>query len=514
MRFHIISKGNASRRRRWVAPAGTCRSQRVRRVLLLGGVHEIRHACREQSRPSTSLALAACGSDGGSTPRAPQPAPRRRPHRCVDAGRHRQRCGAATACSTARSSASSSTPARRSASSRRSATARTIPTPSRSSRDFWKPLADCTGVKIDFQGTDQFETEAQVRSRAATRPTSSTSRSRVCSRTLAGQPERVPRRRRRARQRTTSSPAGRDLAPSTARSTACRGAPTSSRWSGTARRPSPTKGYKVPTTLDELKALSDQIVKDGGTPWCAGIESGVATGWPITDWFEDFMLRLNGPDVYDQWVNHEIPFNDPKVKAVADAVGAYLKNPDYMGGENIVKAIATTKFQDGGLPITTRQLLHAPAGELLLRHCSPRAPRSALRTSHATQLLLPARAKAGGPKVHARRRRPPRRGHRQARDVGRHPVRGLGRLRAGDGQQRTRSCRPARTSTPSKITDPLLASFAELLASSDVFRFDGADHDARRRRVRHVLDRGHRMDRRWQHRRHAEQHREASWPAS
>ena len=62
----------------------------------------------------------------------------------------------------------------------------------------------------------------------------------------------------------------------------------------------------------ELTALSDQIVADGGTPWCAGIESGVATGWPITDWFEDFMLRLNGPDVYDQWVNHEIPFDDPE----------------------------------------------------------------------------------------------------------------------------------------------------------------------------------------------------------
>ena len=72
----------------------------------------------------------------------------------------------------------------------------------------------------------------------------------------------------------------------------------------------------------------------------------MATGWPVTDWFEDFMLRLNGPEVYDQWVNHDIPFNDPKVKAVADAVGSYLKNPDYMGGENAVKAIATTKFQE------------------------------------------------------------------------------------------------------------------------------------------------------------------------
>ena len=33
-------------------------------------------------------------------------------------------------------------------------------------------------------------------------------------------------------------------------------------------------GYKVPTTWDEMLALSDQIVADGGTPWCVGFERG------------------------------------------------------------------------------------------------------------------------------------------------------------------------------------------------------------------------------------------------
>ena len=86
-------------------------------------------------------------------------------------------------------------------------------------------------------------------------------------------------------------------------------------------------GYEIPQTLEELKALSDQIVADGGTPWCVGAESGVATGWVLTDWMEDFMLRINGEEVYDQWVNHEIPFNDPQVLAVADAVGAIREEP-------------------------------------------------------------------------------------------------------------------------------------------------------------------------------------------
>jgi alpha-glucoside transport system substrate-binding protein len=61
------------------------------------------------------------------------------------------------------------------------------------------------------------------------------------------------------------------------------------------------KGYKVPQTWDELIALSDKIAADfpSAKPWCAGIESGGATGWPATDWIEDMMLRTVSPADYD-----------------------------------------------------------------------------------------------------------------------------------------------------------------------------------------------------------------------
>ena len=111
-------------------------------------------------------------------------------------------------------------------------------------------------------------------------------------------------------------------------------------------------GYEIPKTLDELKTLSDKIVKDGKKPWCAGISSGEATGWPVTDWHEDMMLRLSGPETYDKWVKHEIPFNGPESTAALDAVGEYLKNDKYVnGGLGDVRSIATTTFQDAGLPI-------------------------------------------------------------------------------------------------------------------------------------------------------------------
>ena len=115
-------------------------------------------------------------------------------------------------------------------------------------------------------------------------------------------------------------------------------------------------GYTIPTTWDELIALSDKIVADNPgddvKPWCVGIESGDATGWTATDWIEDVMLRTAGAETYDKWVDHEIPFNDPAVAEALAEVGKIIKNPAYVnGGFGDVRTIATTSFQDAGQPI-------------------------------------------------------------------------------------------------------------------------------------------------------------------
>ena len=59
-------------------------------------------------------------------------------------------------------------------------------------------------------------------------------------------------------------------------------------------------GYVVPETWADFKALVNQMIQDGNTPLCVGIESGPATGWAFTDWIEDLMLRFHGADFYDQ----------------------------------------------------------------------------------------------------------------------------------------------------------------------------------------------------------------------
>jgi len=108
-------------------------------------------------------------------------------------------------------------------------------------------------------------------------------------------------------------------------------------------------GYQVPTTFDELIALSDQIVADGGTPWCVGYQSEGSTGWPATDWMEDIMLRTAGPEVYDQWVSHEIPFNDPAVVNAGEIFGDVMFGEGYvLGGADQTPSIA---FGDAPAPM-------------------------------------------------------------------------------------------------------------------------------------------------------------------
>lgn len=101
--------------------------------------------------------------------------------------------------------------------------------------------------------------------------------------------------------------------------------------------------YSVPNTEAELKALEAQIQADGsGYPWCAGIESGGATGWAFTDWLEQYVLGLHGAEVYAQWVEGEVSFASPEVTAAADIVADRLLADGQVNGGGV--AMATDPF--------------------------------------------------------------------------------------------------------------------------------------------------------------------------
>ncbi len=104
------------------------------------------------------------------------------------------------------------------------------------------------------------------------------------------------------------------------------------------------KGYEIPKTWLELINLSNRIAAEETTPWCLGMESGDATGWVGTDWVEDIMLRTAGPETYDRWIRHEIPFTDDSVDNAFKAFGIIARNEDYVYGGK--KGVLRNHFKD------------------------------------------------------------------------------------------------------------------------------------------------------------------------
>ncbi len=105
------------------------------------------------------------------------------------------------------------------------------------------------------------------------------------------------------------------------------------------------KGWEVPDTWDELISLSDKIVSEGMNPWSVAIESAEASGWPATDWIGEILLHESGGDVYNQWVNHKIPWTDSRIKSAWEKFGQIVLTPEYVPGGTA--AALSTHFIDG-----------------------------------------------------------------------------------------------------------------------------------------------------------------------
>jgi len=108
-------------------------------------------------------------------------------------------------------------------------------------------------------------------------------------------------------------------------------------------------GYTVPTTWTAMMAQSDKMAAAGQTAWCGGIGSGGATGWPATDWVEEVLVREAGATVYNDWISHKVKFSDAPVIHAMNTVLGWMGNSKYVGK---VSTIATTAFQDAvtGIP--------------------------------------------------------------------------------------------------------------------------------------------------------------------
>ncbi len=100
---------------------------------------------------------------------------------------------------------------------------------------------------------------------------------------------------------------------------------------------------EAPATWDDLQALSNDPAE---AKWCVAVESDAASGWPGTDWIEDFVLRQSGPDVYDAWVAGEQAWTSPEIRQAFEAYGDVVENS--FGGSDY---IVNTFFGEGGNPL-------------------------------------------------------------------------------------------------------------------------------------------------------------------
>ncbi len=107
--------------------------------------------------------------------------------------------------------------------------------------------------------------------------------------------------------------------------------------------------YEAPETFDDLVALTEEIAGTGTTPWCFGIESEAATGWPATDWMENLILIQQGSEFYNEWVAHEVPFNAPEVQEALSTMEELLLQEDRVNGGR--QSIASANFLTAGNPL-------------------------------------------------------------------------------------------------------------------------------------------------------------------
>ena len=206
----------------------------------------------------------------------------------------------------------------------------------------------CTGVKVSYEGTDQFETLLPVRVKGGNAPDIAIIPQPGLVATMVATGKAVPITAA-VRQNLANyyNPA---WATFTTVSGRIYGAPLgASSKSLVWYSPAQFKklGVTTPSTWAEMDAIGAKFAKAGANPFCAGIESGAATGWAATDWIEQMVLREVGPKKYNQWWQGKLKFSSPEILGSMNKVAAWLGTEAQVGN---LKSVATRKFQDAGVP--------------------------------------------------------------------------------------------------------------------------------------------------------------------
>lgn len=87
-------------------------------------------------------------------------------------------------------------------------------------------------------------------------------------------------------------------------------------------------GLEPSETWDEWMEAADTLYAFGVPPFSVGGGSA----WTLTDWFENIYLRSAGPELYDQLLNHEIPWTHESVVEALEYMAQVFEDPDRLAG--------------------------------------------------------------------------------------------------------------------------------------------------------------------------------------
>ncbi|GAA4595696.1 ABC transporter substrate-binding protein [Planotetraspora phitsanulokensis] len=88
-------------------------------------------------------------------------------------------------------------------------------------------------------------------------------------------------------------------------------------------------GAQPAETWDDLIGKTAQTLSDSGT---APFALCAASGWTLTDLFENVYLSSAGPENYDKLAKHEIPWTDPSVATALQKMGQIFGKQEFMLG--------------------------------------------------------------------------------------------------------------------------------------------------------------------------------------
>ena len=104
---------------------------------------------------------------------------------------------------------------------------------------------------------------------------------------------------------------------------------------------------QAPTSFDQLLAISPSQY-GAQKLFCAGFESGAASGWPASDQIDNIIMRQSGDQVYTSWIQGKTKFSSDAIKLGYQTFLKEVSPANVFGGSNTV---LSTNFAKAGDPM-------------------------------------------------------------------------------------------------------------------------------------------------------------------